>query len=73
MQFGCSEQPIYELPQSNDLLVSDFCVRVIFDIGLWHQESAYPLHGNWYPLFLGAAEVGRISIQNFSMKVKTCY
>ena len=46
MQFGCSEQPIYELPQSNDLLVSDFCVRVIFDIGLWHQESAYPLHGN---------------------------
>ena len=46
IQFGCSEQPIYELPQSNDLLVSDFCVRVIFDIGLWHQESAYPLHGN---------------------------
>ena len=33
-----SEQPIYELPQSNDLL-SFLCV--IFDIGLRHPESAY--------------------------------
>ena len=33
MQFDCSEQPIYELPQSNDLLEND--------IGLRHPESAY--------------------------------
>ena len=62
-----SEQPIYELPQSNDLL-SFLCV--IFDIGLRHPESAsyqqvvglsemaVRCTKKRYPKFLGAAKSG---------------